>query len=519
MARSRRTRSRLGLVALVAACAVLLPAAARGADRIYWANFQNDTIAFANLDGSGGGGILNTTGATVKSPFGLAVDTAAGRIYWSNDVADGSISYARLDGTGGGNLNTAGATTSLPEGLALDPSSRRIFWPNFDGQVSFARLDGTGGGDLMTSSGFSRSKGIAVDPAAGRLYTSGVPITFASLDGTAEGRIDATGATPAAAASPSGPAVDAAGGRVYWAGRGTAVGGVISYANLDGSGGKDLNTTGATVDRPFGVAVDHVGGRVYWANVTGAISYANLDGSGGGDLSTSGATTSGPGFPVLLRAPVAAAPPMISGRLQGASTVTCSPGTWAPDEVAALLYRAPHSFAFQWSRNGREIAGATGSSLATEPTGGDYRCEVTARNAAGSAVQVSAAGRVAPAAFARATGVTLALAGGRVGARGPVTVRVTNANAFPITGTLSAQTSKPLVAHGRRVKLHAVKMTLAAHAKRTVKLVLPRALRVALASRHKLSLALTATVKDPAGNRRTVKKTIAPRLPPAKRRR
>ncbi len=78
------------------------------AGRIYWANRGNDTISFAKLDGSGGGGQLSTAGATVSLPAGVAIDPAAGRIYWANE-ADDTISFAKLDGTGGGGqLSTAG---------------------------------------------------------------------------------------------------------------------------------------------------------------------------------------------------------------------------------------------------------------------------------------------------------------------------------------------------------------------------------------------------------------------------
>ena len=49
-------------------------------------------ISFANLNGSGGGDLV-TTGATVSSPTGAAVDPAAGRIYWANLGASGKISY------------------------------------------------------------------------------------------------------------------------------------------------------------------------------------------------------------------------------------------------------------------------------------------------------------------------------------------------------------------------------------------------------------------------------------------
>jgi hypothetical protein len=61
----------------------------------------------------------------------------------------------------------------------------------------------------------------------------------------------------------------------------------IRYANLDGSGGGTLNTTGAEVAEPIGLAIDPTGGTIYWANWAGdAIYAANLDGSGGGVLNT-----------------------------------------------------------------------------------------------------------------------------------------------------------------------------------------------------------------------------------------
>ena len=114
-------------------------------------------------------------------------------------------------------------------------------------------------------------------------------ISFANLDGSGGGDLATTGAT---VSDPTGVAVDPAAGWVYWADQSANK---ISFANLDGSGGGDLTTTGATVSEPTGVAVDRAAGRVYWANETAnKISFANLDGSGGGDLTTTGATVNDP---------------------------------------------------------------------------------------------------------------------------------------------------------------------------------------------------------------------------------
>jgi hypothetical protein len=66
--------------------------AAGAADSVYWANYAGDKISYANADGSGAGGDVNTTGATVFGPNRVAVDPTGGRIYWSNLVA-GGIAY------------------------------------------------------------------------------------------------------------------------------------------------------------------------------------------------------------------------------------------------------------------------------------------------------------------------------------------------------------------------------------------------------------------------------------------
>ena len=515
------------LVWIVASLAALLPASARAADEVYWANQFGNKISFARLDGSGGGD-LTTTGATVDFPSGVALDPAAGRIYWANlhltTFNADSISFARLDGSGGGDLTTTGATLDGAYGVALDPAAGRIYWANAVGErISFARLDGSGGGDLTTTGAtVDRPVGVALDPAAGRIYWAnrdGGKISFARLDGSGGGDLTTTGAT---VDGPTGVALDPAAGRIYWA---TQFGNKISFARLDGSGGGDLTTTGATVASPYGVALDPAAGRIYWANVAGnTISFARLDGSGGGDLTTGGATLGSPLFAALLERPSGAGAPLIGGGSLVGATLSCSQGSWASDLLPALLYRAPRGFAYGWSRDGAALAGAATSSL-TATAAGAYRCQVTATNQAGSATQTSATHSVAalpgpagPAAvrrtaFGAATLVTLNLAARRIAAGGPLKVQVANGNGFALTGTLSGQTTgKVAVSQRRRVRLKARSFRLAADARKTVRLGLPRPLRRLLGREHRLSLRLTAKVTDPAGNTRTVNKRVTPRL-------
>jgi hypothetical protein len=395
----------LALAPCVAAIALSAASPAQAADRIYWSNYDDDSISYANLDGSGGDD-LATTGASMDGPMGMTLDPAAGRIYWANWGANGAghgttISYANLDGSGGGgNLAIPPGAMDGPHGLAIDPASGRIYWPNFDGNsIGFANLDGSGSGSLNTvGATVSGPRGVAIDPAAGRIYWAnhdgpgangvghGTTISYARLNGSGGDDLVTTGAT---ADGPEGVALDTGAGRIYWSNYSAA--NKISYANLDGTGGDDLATTGATVALPHGVALDPPAGRIYWANYqTGVISYANLDGSGGDDLATTGATAEGPVLPALLKAPAPAGAPTITGSsILGSTLSCCAAGSWAPDLNASLLFRAPQSLAHQWSRDGEELAGETASSTIAG-TAGTYLCQLTASNAAGVASQTSA---------------------------------------------------------------------------------------------------------------------------------
>jgi DNA-binding beta-propeller fold protein YncE len=120
-------------------------------------------------------------------------------------------------------------------------------------------------------------------------------ISWANLDGSGGDDVRTTGASSGA---PRGVTIDVVGGKLYWTNPDNDR---ISFANLDGSGaGDDLYTGGATVDRPNAAAVYPAVGRIYWANEIGdRISFANLDGSGGGDLKTAGATVDVPIGPAV----------------------------------------------------------------------------------------------------------------------------------------------------------------------------------------------------------------------------
>ncbi len=192
----------------------------------------------------------------------------------------------------------AAVTTLALPGTAGAADS--AYWSNYlGGKLSHANLDGSGGGaDLGIPNVFPENPtGVAIDASAGRLYWAdrgANAIYWANLNGSGAGKLFTGSAT---VSEPYGMAVDSASGKLYWA---NSEEDSISYANLDDNGGGNLYTTGltgATLNDPRGLAIDPAANRIYWANFEGGtISYANLDGTGAAaDLNTTGVTIGHPG--------------------------------------------------------------------------------------------------------------------------------------------------------------------------------------------------------------------------------
>ena len=81
------------------------------------------------------------------------------------------------------------------------------------------------------------------------------------------------------------PASALAGNAVFWANDDSPS--TVAGANLDNSGGLNVAPGSATASFLIGTAIDPATNKVYWANsADNRISFANLDGSGGGDVNT-----------------------------------------------------------------------------------------------------------------------------------------------------------------------------------------------------------------------------------------
>ena len=110
---------------------------------------RGDTIAWANLNGNGGGGTVNTGDATVDGPDGPDDrPLPTGAIYWANWASHmgTTISYANLDGSRRRRprhhrARRSPARTGSRSTRRTDPTGR-LYWPNHD--MMPAQLDRVG---------------------------------------------------------------------------------------------------------------------------------------------------------------------------------------------------------------------------------------------------------------------------------------------------------------------------------------------------------------------------------------
>jgi DNA-binding beta-propeller fold protein YncE len=395
---SRRTSAIGAGILAIAFAALLWMASSAQAELIYWDNYgaNPDNVAFANIDGSGGGP-LNLGSAELESPEGMAYDTATNRLFVTSSVgAKGQILAINLDGSGASSFTASGAPIETPEGIAVDPATSTIYWANDEGtgSIAWAKLDGSAGGVLNTTGATLNAPccRIAIDPAGGRVYwvNEGGVISYANLNNTGGGgdlNLSGTTVKPGG----EGLAVDSAAGRVYFLGGTNEIG----YANVNGSGGGNVPTGTGVINGPWGLALDPSIGRLYWGNesngkiASNAIGFVGIGGGGGG-ISIATAPVANPQDPVILKSPSGTEAPKVTRSKKSPSALSCSVGNWAADFAGSFVYQAPRTFTYQWTLKGKSINGATKATLQAK-SAGKYVCGVTASNQAGSASQTSAA--------------------------------------------------------------------------------------------------------------------------------
>jgi low density lipoprotein receptor-related protein 5/6 len=218
------------------------------------------------------GGSVETLVAGLKSPRGIAIDSANRYLYWT-EGGPGVITRGRLDGSEPVRLIETGI--SDPIALAIDVPNGKMYWTDTGtGKVQRSDLDGNAVEDLVVLE-YGNPRGLALDLVNGKIYwgeRSPSRIRRANLDGTNPETI------PIAYDDNTGPqsmALDVAAGKIYWANGNRSL---IQRANLDGSSVENLVYTGGP---PYGIALDPAAGKVYWSGGAGpgVLRRANLDGS------------------------------------------------------------------------------------------------------------------------------------------------------------------------------------------------------------------------------------------------
>ena len=166
-------------------------------------------------------------------------------MYWI-DGGPKVIRRANLDGSGVQNIV---ANIDIPKGLALDPAAGKMYWTEtFTDGIWRADLNGLGREALITT-GLERPSGIALDIGAGKMYWTETVvdrIQRANLDGSDMETILTTGKW-----SPDGVAIDTSAGMIYWTM--PFVEGRIDRATLDGL---NVETVVSDLQSPRGIALN-----------------------------------------------------------------------------------------------------------------------------------------------------------------------------------------------------------------------------------------------------------------------
>lgn len=267
----------------------------------------------------------------VENVTSMVVDMAGNKVYWTEKTGNrsGRIRRANLNGT---NVQLVRNLTSAPRKLAIDTVNKKLYLTNSWGKVQRMNLNGSSFQPSLIVNLTSPS-GVAVDAAGGKVYwieqtgnRSG-RLQRANLDGTDVELVKQL------TSDPHGLTVDTVNRKLYL----TNGWGKLQRMNLNGS--RFEPNLIVNLDAPRGVAVDTVAKKVYWTEKN-RIRRANLDGSNRQDVAT------GLGSPVgivLGIAPVqarVAAAPAAAAAIPNTTALhpnypnPFNPETWIPYQLA-----------------------------------------------------------------------------------------------------------------------------------------------------------------------------------------
>ena len=214
---------------------------------------------------------------SVQNATGIAADAANGKLYWidQGNNTGGTIRRANMSGS---DLEIVKRLPNVPRGIAIDSTNGKIYVTNARNKIARLNLDGSNF-QYNFITGLKSPENITIDTENSKIYWSeDTDLKRANLNGSNRRHIITGSGTL------TGIAI--AGDKIYWSERssGTAKGGKIRSADLNGANVKKLITIGNSV--PSGIAVDVPGSKLYWTNTHGKIQRADLNGSNVEDVAT-----------------------------------------------------------------------------------------------------------------------------------------------------------------------------------------------------------------------------------------
>ena len=271
------------------------------AQKVYWTDRNADRIRRANVDGSQ---VEDLVASVVASPRAIALDTAASKMYWA-DAGTRKIQRADLDGANVEDLVTQGLVT--PSGIALDLNAGVMYWTDTETEtIQRAGMDVPSGETADTRTDVETvvvaavyiEEGIAVDAAGGKIYWAssvfggGDALNRSNLDGSDTEELVTTGFRSARAI-----ALDLTAQKVYWAAGSFTDAKLLRAGMVIPDGETPDNRSDVEIlltselGAPFGIAVDSSGGKVYWTDASighQKLQRADLDGSNVEELASTG---------------------------------------------------------------------------------------------------------------------------------------------------------------------------------------------------------------------------------------
>lgn len=235
---------------------------------------------------------------------GVAVDVEAGHVYWTNMGAasadDGSILRSDLDGKNVTTIVKSGGTYT-PKQLKIDVMHGKLYWSDREGmRVMRANLDGSSVETLVQTGQTQADRndasrwcvGIAVDPAAGKLYWTQKGGDNAHVGTIKRAGLDLPAGQDAASRKdvevlfaklpePIDLDLDLDKHQIYWTDRGDNT---VSRAPLDLPAGMDPSERSDReilvrgLSEAIGLALDPARDRMFYTALNGEVGASKLDG-------------------------------------------------------------------------------------------------------------------------------------------------------------------------------------------------------------------------------------------------